>query len=475
MSNLPIEVSAAHPDSGFSARLRRAWTGLWNWVDRRPARMLVMILLMALALGTVKLWIDRPSFEYNWENRWWQIALNVARGQGYVACKPLYFPFCGPSNQVTAMREPLPVLLFALVGRLTNESLLAAAATGVLANLGVMVGLFMLGREVASTRAGVGAALLWALNLAPIRLFYSQVSGDLPATLMVTWALYFVMRARRLNQTSAWIAAGLCLGLATLSRSAVLVITLGLALGLVAESVGSPRPRREAGTLRSGPGLPARWRAAALVVLAWALTIAPWFVRNYAAFGRPVLGSTLSGYYLYRQNHILPSDDYLRFVSGGEFEPVLVARLAARPDVRGTENEAELDAIYRDEALDVIRAYPLRYAALSACRFLMLWFNWGVKEAYGLSNNLSDRLIVWQQVLLLLLGSLGAWRLWRQAWPLAISVVAFTAVYMAVMAHLPYIVPVMPLVALLSALALTERGRRTASAKEATPPSVLDR
>jgi hypothetical protein len=465
MSEAPADQRTTQPIAQ-SGQGRRAREDAWAWVDRNSAAILLLVLLFALALGVVKLWIDRPSFDYNWENRWWQIALNVARGEGYVACKPLYFPFCGPTNQVTAMREPLPVLLFALVARLTNASLMAAAATGVPSNLGVIVGLFLLGRELAHPRAGLAAAGLWALYLAPIRLFYSQVSGDLPATLGITWALFFVVRARRRGTARDWIAAGLCLGLATLSRSAVLVITLALAAGLLMWPRAGSTPQLAGRSPREGVGFYGRLRPALLLGLAWAVTIAPWFVRNYAVFGRPVLGSTLSGYYLLRQNHILPSADYLRFVSGGEFEPVLNAMLAARPGVRGNENEAQMDAIYRAEALKVIRAYPLRYAALSAYRFLMLWFNWGVREVYGLQDNLSDRVIGLQQIFFLLMGIVGSWRYWSRAWPLALSVSAFTGLYMAVMAHLPYIVPVMPLVVMLSALALTGWTQPAAAAEQ---------
>ena len=90
--------------------VRKAWDGWSAWADQHPALVLLAILFLALSMGIIKLQIDPPSPEFNWENRWWQIAVNVARGEGYVSCKPNYFPFCGPDNEVTAMREPLPVL-----------------------------------------------------------------------------------------------------------------------------------------------------------------------------------------------------------------------------------------------------------------------------------------------------------------------------------------------------------------------------
>ena len=453
---------AARP--GGAAWWRRSLAQLLGWIDERPGQALGLIVLLAVGLGVAKLWIDRPSFEYNWENRWWQIALHVARGQGYVACKPLYFPFCDDANQATAMREPLPVLLFALVARLTNESLLAAAATGLVANLGVLVAIFLLGRELASPRAGVLAALLWAGYLAPIRLFYSQVSGDLLATLGLTCGVVFLLRARQTEAAWLWVAAGLALGLATLSRSAVAAIVATLALGLLWRPYWLARPR---------PGID-RLRPATLLVLAWAVTLAPWLARNYVVFGQPVIGSTMSGYYLFRQNHTLPSDHYLRFVSGGEFKTVVDALAAERSDLRGTENEAEMDAVYREEALRVISRYPARYAALSAYRALMLWFHWGVNDVYGRPYALGDGVIAVQHALLLGLGVLGLRGRWRRAWPLAMSIGALSLVYMAVMAHLPYIVPVVPLLTSLSALPMAELIARHAGPIIDTPEHAAD-
>ena len=426
----------------------------------RPWPALGLILLFALGLAAVKLWLDPPSFEFNWENRWWQIAVNVARSQGYVACKPDYFPFCGPANQATAMREPLPVLLMALVAAATNESLLAAALLGVGANLLIIAAVFWLARELAGPPAGIVAALLWAIYLPPIRLFYSHVSGDLFATLGVTCGLAFLLRARRSGKPVHWLGAGLCLGLAMLARSAVLAVALVLTLGLLVW----PRAEAKGGSARYA----SRLSPALLFALAWAVTISPWFVRNYVVFDRPVLGSTLSGYYLYRQNHMLASDDYLRFVSGGEFAPVLKAMVARHPGLRGTENEAEMDHVYRAEALRIIASEPARYALLSLFRFPMLWFNWGVNAVYRIPDTAGDYVMMLQQALLLAGGLAGLRGNWRQAWPLAASVAAFSLLYMAVMSHLPYIIPIMPLLAALSAAAIVRYGGRWLGARDRT-------
>jgi 4-amino-4-deoxy-L-arabinose transferase-like glycosyltransferase len=427
---------------------RRVWESWRAWIDRRPAVVLVSILLFALVLGLIKLRIDPPSPEFSWENRWWQIALNVSRGEGYVSCKPNYFPFCGPGNQVTAMREPLPVLVFALIALVTNESLIAAAALIVLINLAIIVALFYLTRELSNTRTALLAAFLWACYLPPIRLFYSQISGDLFACLGITCGLLYFLRAQKTNQSQDWLVSGLLFGLAILSRSAVLVVTAALTVALFFWLISRTRSSSSS-----------RFQSLYPVIgftFAWAVVMSPWIIRNTFVFERPVIGSTLSGYYLYRQHHILPTDDYLRFVSGGEFLPVLQEMVSRRPELTGSENEAQMNEIYLQEGMQIIKAHPLRYIALSTYRFTMLWFNWRVNEVYGKVNTTGDYLMVIQNIFLLTGGMIGLRGRFREAWPLVLSVVSFSGLYMAVMAHLPYIVPVVPGVVALSAIALAQ-------------------
>lgn len=429
---------------------RRAWEGWSAWIEKHPAQALLSILFFALVLGVIKLRIDPPSPEFNWENRWWQIAIHLSRGEGYISCKPNYFPFCGPGNQVTAMREPLPVLVFALIAHLTNESLLATAASVVFINLGIIVAVFYLTRELSNTRTGLLAAFLWACYLPPIRLFYSQISGDLFACLGITAGLLYFVRAQRTNRGREWLTSGLLFGLAILSRSAVLVVAASLTIVLFFRLAWHARNSPSSCVRRLIPVL--------IFTCAWAAMVMPWMIRNIFVFGRPVIGSTLSGYYLYRQNHILPTDDYFRFVSGGEFLPVLQEMVSRRSDLRCTENEAQMNEIYLEEGIQIIKAYPLRYLGSSAYRFPMLWFNWRVNEVYGKANMPGDYLMVFQHLLLLAGGLIGLRGRMQQAWPLALSVVSFSGLYMAVMAHLPYIIPVVPALVTLSAIGLTRLG-----------------
>ena len=106
-----------------------------------------------------------PDLDSGETSHWWPIVLNVAQGRGYCGCFPEYFPFCGPANQVTAAREPVPVLLFAAVARLTTGSLLPAALVETALNSGILIGIFLLAQRLAGPRvADRGGAALVAVS-----------------------------------------------------------------------------------------------------------------------------------------------------------------------------------------------------------------------------------------------------------------------------------------------------------------------
>ena len=66
--------------------------------------------------------------------------------------------------------------------------------------------------------------------------------------------------------------------------------------------------------------------------------------------------------------------------------------------------------------------------------------------------------MVIQHIFLLAGGLIGLRGRFWQAWPVVLSVVAFSGLYMAVMAHLPYIIPAVPGLVALSAIALMQMG-----------------
>ena len=429
-------VKRSRPEQGRVRKLVDRWL---SFIDKYPLHFLALIFVFGVIIS---LFLNRgrlpPAPNAGENDTWWVIALNVAHGDGYSLCPTQYFPFCGPSNQMTATREPLPVLLFAGIALISGESLWAAVAAELFIYLSVLVTIYFLTREWSNSRAALLAAFLWAIYI-PGHKLISQVSGDLLAAFLVCSAALFTMRARQSRNTRDWFIAGISLGLAVVTRSGMLVVAVAVIGGVTLESWQKRLRLNEI------------FAPALILSVLVILFMAPWLIRNNIVLGRPVLGSSLIGYNLYRHNYMIGTSDYLRHVGGAEALAATEALLTRRTDLIGVENEAQMDLIYRQEAIKLIRAFPTRYVLLSAYRFLPLWFNWGYPEAYGRRPLRMDYAIMAFQGILLILALYGSLRtLWR-TWPMWGSILAVSLVYMAVDSRLLYLTPVMPLVISLSA------------------------
>lgn len=460
--------SPLHVQRLYDEPMSPIWPRVIGWIGTRPLRVLLFIFLLDLGLDVASLWRSRAAIvPAGKANEYWQIALNVAHGRGYVACLPFYFPFCGLTNQQTAMREPGGVLPFAVLAKLTGGSLYATTLLELAIDLAILPGVFLLARNLAGKRVALLAALLWAIYLPPITDFVPTVSGDLLATLGVTWGLCLLLGERSTHRWRDWVAIGVCLGVAGLARQATLVIVPVVALGLLV--------RARAGERSAGRLLRSNWRPIAIVVLLPSLMLLPWVARNTLVFGQPVIGSTLTGYNLYRMNYMLADENFLplHFVGDAEARRAFAVLWAQRPDVRGPLNEAQTDAVYRQTAVRLIEAHPLRYMLLSASRFLMLWFDWTVNAAYGGSPGYFT---VAQQGLLLLAAIIGLCAAWRRTWLLGLSIIAVTILYMAVVGRVLYLVPVMPLTIVLCAIGCQRIGQHLVAldkCRDQTPPRMV--
>jgi hypothetical protein len=141
--------------------------------------------------------------------------------------------------------------------------------------------------------------------------------------------------------------------------------------------------------------------------------------------------------------HYVGSDEATREIKA------LVERV---PALRTPINEAEVDRIFRQEALKLIRSHFGRYIELALYRFIPLWFNIGVLDQYGKSMMFLDYLVVVQQAVLLLAFLFALWKGGRLLRLLTSGVPVFIMSYMAVDSQLRYLIPLMPLVVVIAVL-----------------------
>lgn len=415
------------------------FTQFLDLMDLHPFQVMGIILILGVLFSIIVMINHPPSLKSGETDSWWMIALNMIHGHGYSLCLTQYFPFCGPSNQVTAMREPLPVFLFALAGWIGRDSLWAAEIVEVIIYLAIILTVYFLTREWAGSRAAVIASFLWTIYLPALELI-PQVSGDLLAALCTTISILFTMRARRTRQTRDWAVAAISLGLAILSRSATLVIAVIVIGGQILDDLHQQRQPK------------AILQPALLVFSLVILITAPWLIRNRVTMGRVIIGSSLTGYNLYRHNYMISAPHHFRYVGPDEGAQAIKNLISHRADLHGDENEGQMDLIYRGEALQIIKSHPIQYIFLSAYRIFPLWFDWKIAEAYGRPTNHYGYTIMFLQASLLILAFLDLRKNLNQTWPLWGSILAISAVYMAVDARLLYVMPVMPLVISLSAV-----------------------
>lgn len=412
-----------------------------NWLGKTEEYLnnhtwLVLVILISLTLlaGSFRLRVDAPDFNKGETTSWWGITLNLVRGYGYSLCNQYYFPFCSADASATAMREPAPIMLFAGVALLFKESLLAAGVTELILLIGIMVTLFFLTREwTGSSSAGFLSAITWVIYPRAMPLI-SQVSGDLLAGLGVTFGILFTMRAHKSDNIRDWLLAGLGLGIAVMSRSAMLMVAVTVIAGIVIERWDLRNNFRE-------------WlRPAFLTFVVILMIMTPWIIRTKLVFGRALIGSSLVGYNIYRHNYMLGSNDYFRNVGNDESWAAIQTLVLQRTDLLGTENEAQMDLAYRDEGVKIIKANPVHYVLLSGYRFFMLWFDWRVSEAFGYPMGFNEYMMVAVQAVLLFFAFTGAKNNLCGTWPLWASLILVTISYMAVNSRMHYTIPVMPLV-----------------------------
>jgi hypothetical protein len=141
---------------------------------------------------------------------------------------------------------------------------------------------------------------------------------------------------------------------------------------LAGQDEGARAAARFEALRRTGPGL---LLAAAVV----AALVAPWTLRNYQAFGRPVLLNTNAGYAFFWGNHPVHGDRFVAILPSGQYQRLIPAELRAL-------DEAALDQALLREGVRFVAADPQRYLRLSLNRLEDYFQFWPSTGSGALSN-----------------------------------------------------------------------------------------
>jgi len=285
--------------------------------------------------------------------------------------------------------------------------------------------------------------LLWVTYLPVVRL-ETSLTGDLLEGVFVAFGFLRFIRILQDNQWKDWLGFGILFGLAALSRSAALILVFSLGQVYILSLVLNRR------------GIPERlFLNVSVSVLAFVLILLPWFIRNWLTFDQPLVGGTLLGYNLYRHNAIVAQDVPAHYVGPVEAQRLVDELVARHPEMMTPLNEVAVDDIFRQEALKLIQAHPLRYMKLSLYRFLPLWFNIGVDEQYGNVMSTFDVLIVIEQTVILLFFLLGLRAAGWSVRLMGLAVTIYLLAYMAIEAQLRYVIPVASIILAIASIGIS--------------------
>ncbi|NJC98814.1 MAG: glycosyltransferase family 39 protein, partial [Anaerolineae bacterium] len=187
-------------------------------LNRRYKLFLLLCILCMILLDLVVILARPLDLTEVGSSTWWMITKNLENGNGYKACEEAYVPNCMLTDQTTAIREPLPVLIYALLGTMTNNAPPAFQLTQLAFNLLICWLVFLLTQELGGRALGVIAALAWSVFLPTLRM-EAHISGDLIAGSLVAAGTLFLVRAVKHGGLGQWIGFGFMFWLAVLSRS----------------------------------------------------------------------------------------------------------------------------------------------------------------------------------------------------------------------------------------------------------------
>lgn len=359
----------------------------------------------------------QPVTDFHW---YYERALSILAGDGY-----------SMDGQPTAYWPPGTSFALAAWMKVVGASISAARWLGLLASCLLLPAVWLLATRLGLGLAGSGFAVIWVALDPRLVIYGSLISSEsLYSLLLVLGALLVAASPRN------WLGTGILLGFAALLRPQALLLIPGFTAG-----------RRH-------------WLMWSLVALVGAgAVLAPWTIRSFKVFGKPIAVSTNGG------------DNLLIGATGAGY---------ADPDGIGTArpawwSETRRDSAARAEAWGTIGSNPIGWI-LKAPKKLQLTFltfsdapYWGMQSSTEQPTNpwKGGRLHLHRAMMslcsvtgvgLLVLAGLGVWRTRKSPLWLAMMPVLTTGlVVMMFFGNPRFAIPCLPFLALLAGAAVADQ------------------
>ena len=387
-------------------------------MKRRPGFgvLLGAIVLSGVVIRAVYIVRFAPSQHIFPDSFWYYAqAKNLRAGDGYIDIARQLGAFNGHADiagkRPTAYWPPLFPMLLAAWQTVVGDSIRQSQLLGCLTGAATVALTGLLGRAVVSRTVGLVAAGLVAVSPFIIAVDGSLMSETLYLPLVIL-ALLFAARARERPTPWSWILLGATIGLASLARGDALflvpVVMIPAAI-LTRDSWRQVLPR------------------IALGLLALAVVLAPWVVRNAVKVGDPSLSTISASAVLAVANC---DATYYGRQLGSWSSPCMQPKLGFRM------SEAAYAEKMRQKGIDFALAHVSRWPVVGAARVARVWGFWDpsdlTKREALETRNQTWQWLAWPASLATFgFGLAGFWILRRRGRPIAVliaPVVMVTAV-----------------------------------------------
>lgn len=393
---------------------------------------LVLRLAVVALLYPERLNPDRDHWRFAGETG--RIARSLAEGHGFSS--PLHAD-TGPTAWMTPLYPLLLAGAFKAFGIYTKASALLMLSVNSLFSALTCIPVFLIARRKFDEQVARWAGWTWAFF--PYAIYFSAdfIWATTLTTLMLAWIFYAALCLDEFATAAKWAGFGLLCGISALIDPVVLSIAVPVAAWMLFRLWYERL----------------RWfRPAAAALTVFAITVAPWFIRNYRVFHTVIPFRDNVGLELYVGNN----GETWHFAPGG-FHPSDTPREWAEFRQSG---ELQYMQHKRAQALEFIAAHPGFFFRLSLRRALYMWTNfWSFSHRY-LQAEPTDPfniLLCTTLTILALVGLRGAFREdWLSAMPFGIALFCFPLVYYVTHPEDYYRRPIDPVFVVLAAAAITQ-------------------
>ena len=359
------------------------------------------------------------------------VAYSIATGQGFA--NPYWGPI-GLSVKIPPLYAYFMAAVFKVFGVWSTAGAIFILGVGSLFSALTCIPIYLVSKELLSARAGLYAAWIWvffppALYFASDRMWYFSW-----AAFLVIFMIWCGFRLGSSTNIWAWVGFGALAGVASLLNPVILTIfpfTAGWAAWRL---------------WKNGR----RWNLqAGACLLMFMAALAPWLIRNYRVFHKPVF---------------IRDDFWLEFYVGNVGNWVYRWNGSIHPSVNSAElqeyiqmGELPYMELKKQQAIAYIEANPGTFIVRSIRRAIYVWTGfWSIHSEYGSPR--IGRFINLCYLGLTVLGLMGLWKAYRQepakAVLVAIVLFVFPGVYYITHIEMGYRHPLDPILLALAIYAL---------------------